>query len=108
MLIIGGILAVGVYAVMRLWPLYFEYMEVARAMDQTAKENTADSTTPQELRASLNRRWAIEDIKTLQPEQMEIKRNGNGYIMRARYRAEAPFIANVSLVVDFDKTVNVR
>ena len=27
--------------------------------------------------------------------------------MRAWYRAEAPFIANVSLVVDFDKTVKV-
>jgi len=27
--------------------------------------------------------------------------------MRAWYRAEAPFVANVSLVADFDKTVKV-
>ncbi|MET0496911.1 MAG: DUF4845 domain-containing protein [Steroidobacteraceae bacterium] len=108
MLIIGSIVGLALYAGMRLWPLYFEYMEVARAMDQTAKEHAGKPTSPQELRDSLDRRWTIEDIKSITPKQMEIKRAGSGYTMRAAYRAEAPFIANVSLVVDFDKSVDVR
>ena len=33
------------------------------------------------------------------------KKAGNGFTMRAWYRAETPFVANVSLVADFDKTV---
>jgi hypothetical protein len=57
------------------------------------------------LRRALDRRWAIEDIQSLDPKDIEIKRQGNGYLMRAWYRAEAPFISNISLVVDFDKTV---
>ena len=106
--IIGGILAMGVYAVMRLWPIYFEYLAVVRAMEQTAKETQADSTTVQELRTALNRRWIVEDIKSITPQDMQIKRNGNGYSMNANYSAQAPFIGNVSLLATFDKTVVVK
>ncbi len=108
MVIIVAILGFALYAGIRLVPLYFEYMAVVRAMDQTAKENANDPTSPQELRNALNRRWTIEDIKSVDPKEIEIKRGGSGFTMRAYYRAEAPFIANVSLVVDFDKTVDVK
>jgi hypothetical protein len=108
MVIIAAILGFGLYAGIRLVPLYFEYMEVARAMEQTAKEHAGEPTSPQELRNSLDRRWTVEDIKSIDPKQMEIKREGGGFTMRAHYRAEAPFVANVSLVVDFDKSVNVH
>lgn len=107
MVIIIAILGSALYAGMRLTPLYFEYMEVVRAMEQTAKEHSGEPTSPQALRTSLDRRWTIEDIKSIEPKDMEIKKSGNGFTMRAYYRAEAPFVANVSLVVDFDKTVDV-
>lgn len=105
MITIVAILGFGLYGVIRLFPLYMEYMAVTRAMTQTAKENAGGS--PQDLRVSLIRRWTIEDIKSIQPDKIDIKKAPNGYTMRAWYRAEAPFVSNVSLVVDFDKTVNV-
>jgi hypothetical protein len=107
MLCIVAIIGFALYGGIRLFPLYMEYLAVSRAMDQTAKELGGNPTSPQALRASLDRRWTIEDIKSLQPKDMEIKKNGNGYSMRAYYRAETPFVANISLVVDFDKTVDV-
>lgn len=107
MLIIVAIIGVAVYAGIRLTPLYFEYMAVVRAMDQTAKEFSGDAVSPQMLRTSLDRRWTVEDINSIEPKDIEIKKTGKGYTMRAEYRAEAPFVANVSLVVDFDKTVDV-
>ncbi|AMN47301.1 hypothetical protein ACG33_09380 [Steroidobacter denitrificans] len=108
MLVIVAILGLGLYGAIRLVPLYMEFMAVARALDQTAKEAAGSRTSPGELRSSLDRRWTIEDITSLQPKEVEIRRSGNGYSMRAWYRAEAPFIGNVSLVVDFDKTVDVN
>lgn len=105
MITIVAILGFGLYGVIRLFPLYMEYMAVTRAMTQTAKENAGGS--PQDLRNSLIRRWTIEDIKSIQPANIDIKKAPTGYTMRAWYRAEAPFVSNVSLVVDFDKTVNV-
>ncbi len=108
MVIILAILGVALYAGIRLTPLYFEYMAVVRAMDQTAKEADGDPTSPQQLRNALDRRWTIEDIKSIDPKEIEIKKSAGGFTMRAYYRAESPFVGNVSLVVDFDKSVDVK
>ena len=88
-------------------PVYFEYMAIARALEQTAKEHADGRPARRTLRNALDRRWTIEDIHSIQPKEIEIKKAGSGFTMRAWYRAEAPFVANVSLVADFDKTVNV-
>ena len=106
MVIIVAIVGFGLYGGIRVFPLYMEYLAVVRAMEQTAKEETG-AGTPQTLRNALDRRWTVEDIKSIDPKEIEIKRQGAGYTMRAWYRAEAPFIANISLAVDFDKTVTV-
>lgn len=105
MLVIVSVIGFGLYGVIRLFPVYMEYMAVVRALQQTAKEGGGAS--PQQLRTSLIRRWAVEDIKSIQPAKIDIKKSRNGYTMRAWYRAEVPFISNVSLVADFDKTVDV-
>lgn len=106
MVVIIAILGFALYAGIRLTPLYLEYMAVARALEQTAKEE-AGATSPQTLRNALDRRWTIETIDSIQPKDIEIKKAGSGFTMRAWYRAEVPFISNVSLVADFDKTVRV-
>ena len=104
MVSILAVLGFGLYGVIRVFPLYMEYMAIVRAMEQTAKENAGGSKSS--LLTSLDRRWTVEDIKSINPKDIEIKRAGNGYTMRAWYRAEAPFISNISLVVDFDKSVS--
>jgi hypothetical protein len=108
MVTIIAILGFALYAGIRLAPLYFEYMAVVRALEQTAKEHTGESTSLQDLRVSLDRRWTVEDIHSIDAKEIEIKKAGNGFSMRAWYRAEAPFVGNVSLVADFDKTVDVK
>jgi hypothetical protein len=108
MVTIIAILGFALYAGIRLTPLYLEYMAVVRALEQTAQEHEDGPTTPQQLRTSLDRRWTIEDIHSLEPNEIEIKKEGSGFTMRAWYRAEAPFVGNVSLVADFDKLVSVK
>jgi hypothetical protein len=107
MVVIVAILGCGLYAAIRLTPMYIEYLEVVRALDQTAKESSNNAVTPNQLRQALDRRWVVEDIKSVQPKEIEIHKTSEGWTMRAWYRAEVPFIANVSLVADFDKTVTV-
>ena len=107
MVVIIAILGFALYAGIRLMPVYLEYMAVARALEQTAKEDAGGRPARRTLRNSLDRRWTIENINSIQPKDIEIKKAGSGFTMRAWYRAEAPFVSNVSLVADFDKTVNV-
>lgn len=108
MLVIIAILGLALYAVIRLTPAYMEYFAVVRAMEQIAKQEEASSVTPAEIRRSLENRWAIEDVKSLAVKDITITKMGDGFEMNAAYRAEAPFIGNVSLVVDFDKTVQIH
>ncbi len=106
MLTIVSILLFAAYGGIRLVPIYKEYMDVSRALTQAAS-SSSPSTSPAEIRQSLQRRWMIDDIKSIQPKDVEIARVGNSTVIRAEYRAEAPFIANISLVVDFDKRVTI-
>lgn len=108
MVTIIAILGFALYGGIRLVPMFLEYMAVVRALDQTAKDAVVGSITPDGLRTSLARRWEIEDIHSIDWKQIEIKKAGSGMSMRAWYRAEAPFVGNVSLVADFDKTVEIR
>jgi hypothetical protein len=108
MVVIIGIVGFALYAGIRLTPAYLEYLAVGRALEKTAKENSEGTTTPQALRNSLQHQWEIDDIRSLAVKDVEIRKAAAGFTMRAWYRAEVPFIANVSLVADFDKTVEVR
>lgn len=108
MLTIVAILGLGLYAVIRLFPLYLEYFEVVRAMEKVTKETSAAETSPDKIRFSLNRTWLIEDIKTLDYKDIDIRKVGSTYEMTADYRAEVPFIGNVSLVAEFSKIVTVN
>ncbi len=107
MLTILAILGLGLYAVIRLVPAYLEYLEVVRAMESISSESSAAETDPTQIRTGLNRRWTIEDIKTINEKDILIRKVGSTYEMTADYRAEVPFMGNVSLVVDFYKVVTV-
>jgi predicted lipid carrier protein YhbT len=85
-----------------LVPLYIENFAVQRALTQIASEG---DESPAGIKKSLESRWAIEDIKSLDFKDVVITKMGAGTQVRAEYRAETPFVANVSIVVDFDKSV---
>ena len=101
------ILGAGLYAGLRLVPVYLEYTKVARALEQVRDEHAAIDTNPQMIRNSLERRWDVEDIKSIGWKEIDIAKTAEGYDMTASYENEQPFVANVYLVVKFDKTVSI-
>jgi Domain of unknown function (DUF4845) len=104
-LVLVGIIG---YGGMRLAPLYLNYMKVARTMDAAAAEFKSDSPDIGSVNKSLERHWEIEDITGVDYKDIEIKKEDNGLVMHVAYDDSAPYIANVSLAVHFDKTVKVQ
>jgi hypothetical protein len=100
-----AILAVALYAGLRLVPVYGEYLEVSRALEQVRDEHSAIDTTVQMIRNSLERRWDVEDIKGIGWKEVEITKTSEGYEVTADYEVESPFIGNVSLLTKFNKSV---
>jgi hypothetical protein len=101
------ILGSALYAGIRLVPVYLEYTKVARALEQVRDEHSAIDTNSQMIRNSLERRWDVEDIGRIGWKDVEIKKTSEGFDIRATYEAEEPFVANVYLLVRFDKTVTI-
>ena len=101
------ILGAGLYAGLRLVPVYLEYTKVARSLERVRDEHAAIDTNPALIRRSLERRWDVEDIDSLGWQEIEIDKTAEGFDMIASYEAERPFVANVYLLVKFDKTVSI-
>jgi hypothetical protein len=99
------ILGAALYAGIRLVPVFLEYTKVARALEQVRDEHAAIDTNPQMIRNSLERRWDVEDIKSIGWKEIEIKKTNDGYDVKAVYNVEQPFVANVYLLAKFDKSV---
>jgi hypothetical protein len=105
MVTIVAILGLAVYAGIRLVPLYIDNFAVMKALNDTAKTLQGTDVSPTAIRKSLDARWTTDYISSVAVSDIEITPVANGLEMRAAYEARAPFIANISLVVDFDKAV---
>lgn len=108
LLFILAMAGVIVYAGIRVLPLYLNYMKIAKIMDSTASEVKGDNPDPSEMTRIIQRHWTVEDPTGIDSKDIEITRNDEGVQMHVAYDDSAPYIANVSLSVHFDKTVKVR
>ncbi|MBS0396982.1 MAG: DUF4845 domain-containing protein [Proteobacteria bacterium] len=101
-LILVAFVGLFIYAAIRLLPVYLEYFNVVRAMEGIKADAEGGASA---MRNALEKRFDIEDIKSLTYKDIEIRKDGGGWVLHAAYDAEAPYIGNVGLVVHFDKTV---
>ena len=100
--------AIVLYAVIRVWPLYYNYMKVAKALNGVASEfRDGEGVNPQALRNALDKHFDIDMVESPTSKDIKITRDGRAWVMEAEYEAQAPLLANVALTVTFDKTVRV-
>jgi hypothetical protein len=97
-----------VYAGIRIAPLYLNYMKVSRSLEATAADFKGDSVDQAALRRTLEKHWQIEDIDNIDPKDVEITKDDTGTVLHVAYDDSSPYIANLSLMMHFDKTVTVR
>lgn len=103
-----AVVGVFVLAFLRLTPVYLEYMKITGALESVKAEYDGQNPTLTELRSGLAKRWSIEDIRSIKPQDVTIRKDGAIYWMIADYDRKAQFIANVSFLVEFKKEVEVR
>jgi hypothetical protein len=90
-------LAIVLYAGIRLAPFYLNHMKVVKALDQTAQEFKGDSgASAQLIRNSLARRFDTD---------IEVRKSGSGWDLATDYEQVVPLVANVQLLVVFQKHV---
>lgn len=103
--------AIVLYAGIRLTPVYLEYMKVTKTLDQVRDELKGDQADMNTIRYAIEKRFDVEDVNVMtvrDNDKLKITKDGQGYKVQAVYQASAPFISNVSLQVNFDKTVHIE
>ena len=108
LLCILALAGVVVYAGIRLAPLYLNYMKIVRTMESVATEVKGDNPDPETIRGLIGRHFNIEDPTGVDTKDIEITRDSDGVQMHVAYDDSAPYVANISLSVHFEKTVKVR
>lgn len=97
-----------VYSGIRLVPKYLEYMRVAATLEKVRDEYDSNpGTTDFMLRKAVERHFDIEMVEIITSNDIEIRKEGGTFFMRAFYDDTVPLVANVSFLVEFDKTVEI-
>jgi hypothetical protein len=94
-----------IYAGMRLLPIYMNYMDVARSLNELQSEFQAGGATPAGIRDALQRRFDVEGIDYPAVKDIGISRVGQAWQVEAAYYDQAPLFLHITLQVAFDKTV---
>ena len=108
LVILVAFVGVFAFAGIRLTPVYLNYMKVVGVVDGVAAELDGANATRADIRSSISRRFDIESVGEITAKDVKVSKVAEGHEIAATYSHKAPFIANVSFMVDFDKRATIR
>ncbi len=97
-----------VFGGIRLTPVYLNYFKVAGVVNGARTEFDGKAPSKAAIRNYVARRFDIESVTKITAREIQILPVDGGFEVVAQYEHKAPFIANLSFVVDFDKRALVR
>ena len=111
MTVIGLILTVIVIgalglAVLRIVPLYLERMKVAQVLEDVQQELAMGGNSVGSIGNALESHFYIENV-TIEQKDMEIVRDGDGFVVRIDKELRAPFIADLWFMVMLNEQVHI-
>ena len=96
------------FAVIRLVPVYLNYMKIVGVVDGVVKEFEGQNASGATVRRSIARRFDVESVSQITYRDVTVTKVDGGLEVSAVYEHTTPFISNISFTVHFDKTVIVR
>ena len=108
LIILVAFIAIFAFAGLRLTPIYLNYMKVVGVVEGVHSEFDGANASRAMIRNSVARRFDIDSVGIITAKDVKVTKVDGGHEVAATYSDKAPFIANISFVVDFDKRVTVR
>ena len=91
----------------RLAPIYIESFSVSSSMDSLSEDVALEPLNRDQIRTILQRRFNINDVSHVKPEDVHIRETGGGLLITVDYEARVPLIGNLDAVASFHKQVEV-
>ena len=96
------------FAILRLAPVYLNYMKIVGVVDGVFQEFDGQRATRQVVRSSISRRFDVDSVGVITYRDVAVTAVDGGLEVKAEYDHTAPFISNISFVVHFNKTALIR
>lgn len=106
-LILASLVGVVGLAAIKLTPMYIKNMKLATVLEDMQRELGGRETTPASIRSEMQKRFSVEDIN-LSNDNIKVAQSRNGYTVQIQYENRVPYIADVWLLLVFDKQVEIR
>jgi len=95
---------------LRLLPVYLDSFKIDKGLKAVIEDASATSQNKRAILEALIKRLDIDSVDAIHyknyKELVKVTKKGNRVTIVATYRAEAPLLANLTLVADFKKEVS--
>lgn len=109
LLFVLSMIALVVFLVLKLLPVYLADMKVRSALDSVTRQSDAGSMSKGELIEGLAKRFDIDNIEHVDlGKDLTITARGRNRAIRIKYEAVVPMVGNVSALMEFDHQREVR
>jgi Tfp pilus assembly protein PilE len=106
-LILASLIGLLAYGVLRLVPVYSDYMTLKSVMNSVKTELDGQGPNPRTILNAIERRLTVENV-SVRARDFTITQTANGYTVSLDHEGRAPYVANIHLVVVFDEQVEIR
>ncbi len=106
-LILATLVGVVGLAALKVTPMYIKNMRMNTILENLQKELNGQNPTPVAIRQAIAKQFSVNDIN-MDIDAIKITQAGQGYVVRVNYENRAPYVADISLVVAYDKQVEIR
>jgi len=87
----------------KLLPYYVEYFSVKKML-RSMEESGDLKGTVRDIRNAFDKRNAIEDVKSVKLDDLEITKEGGETVVTAAWSVRVPMVHNISACIDFTAT----
>ena len=88
----------------KVGPAYFENYLIEKQFRVIAEDPALRSAQRNEIEGAFARRATMENIRAIEPHDLEITKQGDGLVISASYTVRVPIIGNASACLDFFPT----
>lgn len=87
---------------MKILPSTMEYFTILKTVKSIAGGEVPAGSTVADVRRAFQRHMQVDDIKSINPEDLDISKDGNEIVITFAYATKIPLFGPVSLYIDYE------
>lgn len=102
-LIVLGIASFALTCFFKVGPVYLDYWQTKKALDVVMENPKSAGLGRTELLAAVGKQLDVSRIETISPKDIKVTDSRDGRVLDASYEKRVPLMANIDVVVKFEK-----